>query len=163
MWYNVFNIRDRAENTPEGRDQFMCKKAEKANGLTRLIRLFLDHRFWYVIMFPLAFVYVGAVEVWSDVSEFIFPILYVSAISVLVSSFRIAFIRGLKFRTIIYPFISGSALFIVFYVGNNLYAILHHPEWKISDWMFVPFAFYWFVPSVIGVIVGLVCRIFKRK
>ena len=114
-------------------------------------------------MFPLAFVYVGAVEVWSDVSEFIFPILYVSAISVLVSSFRIAFIRGLKFRTIIYPFISGSALFIVFYVGNNLYAILHHPEWKISDWMYVPFAFYWFVPSVIGVIVGLVCRIFKRK
>ena len=131
MWYNVFNSRDRAENTPEGRDQFMCKKAEKANGLTRLIRLFLDPRFWYVIMFPLAFVYVGEVEVWSDASEFIFPILYVSEISALVSSFRIAFIRGLKFRTIIYPFILGSMMFIVFYIGNNHYAILHHPEWKI--------------------------------
>ena len=114
-------------------------------------------------MFPLAFVYVGAVEVRSDVSEFIFPILYVSEISALVSSFRIAFVRGLKFRTITYPFLLGSMMFIVFYVGNNLYAILHHPEWKISDWMFVTFAFYWFVPSAIGVIVGLVCRIFKRK
>ena len=109
-------------------------------------------------MFPLAFVYVGAVEVRSDVSEFIFPILYVSEISALVSSFRIAFVRGFKFRTITYPFLLGAMMFIVFYVGNNLYAILHHPEW-----MFVTFAFYWFVPSAIGVIVGLVCRIFKRK
>jgi hypothetical protein len=163
MWYNIFNSRDRAENTPEGRDQFMCKKAEKAKGLTRLIRLFLDPLFWYVIMIPLAFVYVGAVEVRSDVSEFMFPILYVSEISALVSSFRIAFIRGLKFRTIICPFLLGAMMFIVFYAGNNLYAILHHPEWKISDWMYVHFAFYWFVPSVIGVIFGLVCRIFKRK
>lgn len=141
----------------------MRKKAEKANVLTRLIRLFLDPLFWYVIMFPLAFVYVGAVEVRSDVSEFMFPILYVSEISALVSSFRIAFVRGLKFRTITYPFLLGAMMFIVFYAGNNLYAILHHPEWKISDWMYVHFAFYWFVPSVIGVIFGLVCRIFKRK
>ncbi len=163
MWYNIFNSRDRAENTPEGRNQFMRKKAEKVNGLTRLIRLFLDPLFWYVIMFPLAFVYVGAVEVWSDVSEFIFPILYVSEISALVSSFRIAFVRGFKFRTITYPFLLGAMMFIVFCAGNNLYAILHQLEWKISDWMFVPFAFYWFVPSVIGVIFGLVCRIFKRK
>lgn len=141
----------------------MRKKAEKANVLTRLIRLFLDPLFWYVIMIPLAFVYVGAVEVRSDVSEFMFPILYVSEISALVSSFRIAFVRGLKFRTITYPFLLGAMMFIVFYAGNNLYAILHHPEWKISDWMYVHFAFYWFVPSVIGVIFGLVCRIFKRK
>ena len=114
-------------------------------------------------MIPLAFVYVGAVEVRSDVSEFMFPILYVSEISALVSSFRIAFVRGFKFRTITYPFLLGAMMFIVFYAGNNLYAILHHPEWKISDWMYVHFAFYWFVPSVIGVIFGLVCRIFKRK
>ena len=114
-------------------------------------------------MIPLAFVYVGAVEVRSDVSEFIFPILYVSEISALVSSFRIAFIRGLKFRTITYPFLLGAVMFIAFYVGNNLYAILHHPEWKISDWMFVTFAFYWFVPSVIRIAIGAFFRIFRRR
>lgn len=141
----------------------MCKKTKSGNVLIRLIRLFLDPLFWYAIMFPLAFVYIGAVEIRSDMSEFIFPVLFVSTISVLVSSFRLAFIRGLKLRTITFPFVLGGMMFIVFYVGNNLYAILHQLKWKISDWMFVPFVFYWFVPSVIGVIIGLVCRIFKRK
>ena len=141
----------------------MCKKTKNANVLIRLIRLLLNPLLWYWIMFPIAFVYAGTLDMESNISEFIFPILYASTIPIFIDSLRMTYRRGFGFKTVLGPIIFGVMLFICFYVGNNLYAMLNHPTWKISDWMFVPFAFYWFVPATIGTILGLVCRIFKRK
>lgn len=145
------------------KEKNMCKKCKKRNPLTLLIRILLHPSFLYCIMFPIAFVYAGAIEMESNISEFIFPVLYVSTIPIFIDSLRTTYRRGCRFMTILEPFIFGAMLFSCFYVGNNLYAMLNHPTWKISDWMFVPFAFYWFVPATIGTILGLVCRIFKRK
>ncbi len=98
----------------------------------------------------------------SQVSDYVFYVLFIAMIPMFIMSFKHAFIRGIA-KAWYLPIIYALGLYVCVVAAMFFYTIVNYLGFYVYPTEFIQFVLYWFAAAALGVIVGSVCRLFRRR
>ena len=151
-------------------DWLMEKKIERENRRyeKKGLRSLRGYLLWCIAMAVFSYLFTKAVMLGTDyvVSAEIDIVInivgVISMIAMLVKALRRAYDKGFL-KTLLLPVLYGAGMYVSSLIGMFLYTILGETRFYLSFEFMLSFTPYWIIPAAVGVVIGSLCRICKRK